>query len=411
VEVAFQARGRFEQASFLRHLAICLAAAAVCVLAGHVHAGNDTLWTLGFTVVVNLLITLVAERPGWTQFSLVLSPILGLAGWTVLVLLTGGVSSVFVAGFWLEILLSAWTCSTRGTLLVTAGAVAALWGQQGLLGMSGSARSLLLQTAFLAAMGGLTVLLSRRWARAQGATAQRHDEVRKRLRALEEEVEALRSGESREDLAGLAHAIKNAIHSLRGFALLIDTRHTASGRAQAFDGLRAVIDRLEEIARTTLGGRDRGGRAVVDGAEARTVLEEAIEEVSASYPDIGWHRRIDERLPTVYADRATLREALLNLARNAAEAMSGVGEIAVETVVGADRFEIRIRDNGSGFREEDLKRTHEPGFTTKPGGSGFGLFLTHRSLARYGGHVTVAPGREGGTVVSVGLSRGRRVLS
>lgn len=414
MESPFQARGRFERASFLRHIAICAAAAAACLLREHVHAGNDTLWILGITVVVNLLITVFADQPRLTRFSLVLSPIVGLAGWTVLVHLTGGVSSVFVAGFWLEIVLSAWICSTHGTLLVTAGAVAALWGQQSLLGTSVSPGPLLFQTAFLTAMGGLTVLLNRHWARAQREAAQRHDEVRERLAALEEEVEVLRSGETREDLAGLAHAIKNAIHSLRGFAVLIDTRQAASGRAEAFDGLRAVIDRLEEIARTALGCRHPGApgvTALVDGAETRNVIEEAIEEVSASYPDIGWRKRIDERLPTVHADRATLREALLNLARNAAEAMNGAGEIAVETVIGADRFEIQIKDHGSGLREEDLKRMHEPGFTTKPGGSGFGLFLTQRSLAWYGGQLTVAPARNGGTVVCVGLPRGRRVRS
>src|SRR5262245_54523055 len=176
---------RFERASFLRHLAICLAAASAFVFHEQLHAGNEALWILGLTAAINLLITLVAERPGWTRLSVVLSPCFGLAGWTILVHLTGGASSLFVPGFGLEIVLSAWTCASRGTLLVTGGATAALWAQQGLLGAGAIApfRLLVLETGFLAAMGGVTVLLTRQWVRAQVELARRHAEPMSRLRA------------------------------------------------------------------------------------------------------------------------------------------------------------------------------------------------------------------------------------
>jgi len=171
--------------------------------------------------------------------------------------------------------------------------------------------------------------------------------------------------------------------------------------------LRGVIDRLEDIARTTLGGSPRrdGAAGFVDGAEMRRAIEETIDEVTISYPRIGWTRSIDERLPRVDADPAMLRYALLNLARNAAEAMDGAGEIAVETVAGPEYVEIRIRDQGSGLSESDLHRSLAPGFTTKPGGSGFGLFLTRRLVEARGGRVTVMPALGGGAIVSLGLSR------
>jgi len=101
-----------------------------------------------------------------------------------------------------------------------------------------------------------------------------------------------------------------------------------------------------------------------------------------------------------------LRETLINVTRNAAEAMDGAGEITVETVLAADRFEIRILDHGTGLSEDNLRRTRTPGFTTKPGGSGFGLFLTRRFVESYGGRLTVSPAGDRGTVLSVGLLRG-----
>jgi signal transduction histidine kinase len=407
MESSLHAKGRFERASFVRHVAICLAALSAWVFREHVRAGNEALWILGITVLVNLLFTVVAEDPRWIRFSLVASPLFSLAGWTVLVHLTGGVSSPFIAGFWLELVLSAWTGSATGTLVVTAGAIAALWGQQALLDAGASTRPLLYQTAFLAAMGGVMLLLNRHWTRTQGESASRHAELMDRLRTLENEMDVLRGvGQAGENVARLAHALKNAIHSLRGFACLVDAQHAGpDGSTEAFDGLRAAIDRLEEITRMMLGGgaSAAGGAAVVAGADTRRVIEEMIEQISVCFPGIEWRTNIAERLPAVHADRAMLREALVDLARNAAEAMNGRGEIGVETVVGADRLEIRIRDHGAGFTENQLVRTISPGFTTKPGGSGFGLFLTRRFVESHGGRVTVSPGSGGGAVFSVGL--------
>lgn len=405
MESSFKARGRFERASFVRHLAICLAAAIAYVQRERLRPTSNTLWIIGITMIVNLAITVLPDRPKWTRRSLLVSPSVGLAGWTILAGVSGGVFSPFVPGFWLEIILSAWTSSSTGTALVTAGAAVALWTQQLLLGGDVPVRALVLQTGFLAAMGGVTFLLTQQWTRSQSESSRRHADLAERLRVLEGEIEALRAvGRVGANVALLAHALTNAVHSLRGFAALIDRGHAGPGRdAEALEGLRSAIDRLEELGRVTLGGAR--GVALVEGSETRRVIDEAIAEASASYPGVGWRKRIDEHLPAIHADRAILREALVNLTRNAAEAMDGAGEVSVETVVAADRFEIRIRDQGSGLTEDDLRRAEAPGFTTKPRGSGFGLFLTRRFVEAYGGRLTVGPAGDRGTVLSVGLLR------
>lgn len=398
---------RFERSSLFRHLAICLAAAAACVFHEQVRAGNGALWIIGLTAAINLGITLVAERPRWTRLSVVLSPCFGLAGWAILVHLTGGASSLFVPGFGLEIVLSAWTCAVRGTLLVTGGAAAALWAQQGLLGAIVPLRLLILETVFLTAMGGVTILVTRQWERTQWDLSRRHLELMNRLRTIEDEMETLRVvGEVGENVARLAHALKNAIHSLRGFAALLDPRHAGPDtHAKAFDGLWASIDRLEEIVRITLGspGSVAVPQSPADRAETRRVIEETLEEVSLAYPRVGWQKSIGEPLPPVCVHRAMLREVLLNLTRNAAEAMHGSGEVAIEAVVEADHVEVRIRDHGSGLTQREFERTLKPGFTTKPGGSGFGLFLARRIVESHGGRLTAEPANGGGVIFSVGL--------
>ena len=74
------------------------------------------------------------------------------AGWTALVSCTRGVESPFIAGLWLEIVLSAMTVAPRGTVVVTGSAVAALWLQQMFLGLGGALSSLVLQSGFLFGM-------------------------------------------------------------------------------------------------------------------------------------------------------------------------------------------------------------------------------------------------------------------
>ena len=397
-----QARSRFERASFVRHLAIGLAAVVAYVLRAHVQTRNETLWIIGSIAVVNVLLTLVPDRPRWTRVSLVLSPIAGLAGWSVLVYATGGASSVFVSGFWLEILLSAWTCSSAGTRAITAGAVAALWAPRAVAVDETSIRTLLFQTAFLVAMGACTVLLTRHWRRAQRDADRDHTIAMGRLRELEAEIESLRAvGEVGTHVALLAHGLKNAVHSLRGFAALMDPRHAdAESRAEALDGLRAAIDRLEEIARVTL----RSGATLLPGFETRRVIDETVAELSRLHPAIHWMVRLDDSLPSIRADAGMLREALINLARNAVEAMEGAGEVSIETAVDDGRFEIRIRDHGPGFDAAKLDRAPAP--STKPGGSGFGLFLTRRLVESRGGRVTASPPHGRGMVLCVALPLG-----
>ena len=404
VELPPQARSRFERASFVRHLAIALAAVVAYVLREHVQTRNETLWIIGSIAIVNMLLTLVPDRPRWTRVSLFLSPIAGLAGWSALVYATGGASSMFVAGLWLEVLLSAWTCTSAGTRAVTAGAVAALWAPRALGVDETSIRTVVFQTAFLVAMGACTVLLTRHWRRAQRDADRDHTILMGRLRELESEIESLRAlGEVGTHVALLAHGLKNAVHSLRGFAALMEPRHDdAEGRAEALDGLRAAIDRLEEIARVTL----RNGDGLLSGTDTRRVIDETVAELSRLHPGIGWTVRAGERLPSIRADAAMLREALINLARNAVEAMDGSGEVSIETAVDDGRFEIRVRDHGPGFDAAELGRA-SPTRTTKPGGSGFGLFLTRRLVESRGGRLTARAPQGRGAVLCVALPLGQ----
>jgi len=101
--------------------------------------------------------------------------------------------------------------------------------------------------------------------------------------------------------------------------------------------------------------------------------------------------------PEVWLDDRLLRQALENLVRNGAEAISGQGVVRIETDV-VDRFlVIRVRDTGAGIPAEIRERLFEPFFTTKPQGTGLGLATTQQIIFEHNGHLLVDSTPEKGT--------------
>jgi signal transduction histidine kinase len=123
-------------------------------------------------------------------------------------------------------------------------------------------------------------------------------------------------------------------------------------------------------------------------------------------------------LPTVRVDASQIRQALLNLIRNAAEAMPEGGTLTVRagTVTGTrdsglgvnqdsgSRFvEIAVTDAGVGIAPEDLGRVFEPFFTTKEGGTGLGLAISREIAVEHGGTLACESGPGNGATFRLTL--------
>jgi signal transduction histidine kinase len=111
-----------------------------------------------------------------------------------------------------------------------------------------------------------------------------------------------------------------------------------------------------------------------------------------------------ERLPHVHADEGQLRQCLLNLLRNAAEAMeqSG-GTITMRTTLEGNSVLVSVADDGPGIDAEHQAHIFDPFFTTRAGGTGLGLALTHQIVVEHGGAIDVQSKVGEGTVFSVAL--------
>ena len=107
----------------------------------------------------------------------------------------------------------------------------------------------------------------------------------------------------------------------------------------------------------------------------------------------------------VRMDRATLQQALLNIALNGLQAMPGGGVLSVQIELKPPENWVRIvvADRGPGIPPADLDRIFEPYFTTKEGGTGLGLALARKIVREHGGDILAANGPGGGAVFTISL--------
>src|SRR5690606_20968451 len=107
--------------------------------------------------------------------------------------------------------------------------------------------------------------------------------------------------------------------------------------------------------------------------------------------------------PAVMADPSQLRRALLNLIRNAMDAMEGGGSLTIRCGSNATHAIIEVGDSGPGIPAEELERIFDPFFSTKVSGTGLGLPLTAQIIEEHGGRILVASQMGAGSVFKIEL--------
>ena len=224
--------------------------------------------------------------------------------------------------------------------------------------------------------------------------AQAQDQLvhRERLAALGE-LAAVVAHEVRNPLG----VIFNSLGSLRrlfrpgGDALLL------------FDMAQEEADRLNRIVGDLLDFA-RPSTPTLHPEPLDRVLEEAVAVALADAPrGIAVRHEVAPGLPLVPMDARLLRQAIVNVAANAVQAMPGGGTLTVGARVAGDSAVVELRDTGPGIPHEARQRIFEPFFTTKATGTGLGLAVVKRIVDGHHGRVEVETPASGGVAFVIHL--------
>ena len=114
-------------------------------------------------------------------------------------------------------------------------------------------------------------------------------------------------------------------------------------------------------------------------------------------------------LPLIALDRILIEQVVLNLSRNAMEAMDVINSsqrfLKISTSVGKPNgIEVSVEDSGPGMTNEEIKKVFEPFYTTKENGTGLGLVICNSIIKAHQGRLWVVPGEHGGSVFSFYLT-------
>ncbi len=230
---------------------------------------------------------------------------------------------------------------------------------------------------------------------------------------LREQVALKRNLESLGEMsAGLAHEFKNAIAALHGYAQFLQSvDHDERGRTAA-SGLLQEVRNLSEMVTAFLNFA-RPQPLQLEDISLDELISDSARELTSLFAD----RRVELILAdnakgiSIQADARMLRQALVNLVRNAAEAIPEENldrRVVISTSVEPGQRDeswvtIMIRDTGKGIPTANLPKIFIPFFTTKSTGHGVGLALAHRVIAEHGGTLTAANGNDGGALFTVRL--------
>ena len=112
---------------------------------------------------------------------------------------------------------------------------------------------------------------------------------------------------------------------------------------------------------------------------------------------------VDRGVPLMEIDRTQLRQAVLNLVKNALEALSSGGALTITSRLEGEQVDIAVTDTGPGISQEVGHRLFEPFFTTKPQGTGLGLSIARQVTDEHGGELSWSTPSGGGAAFTIRL--------
>ena len=197
---------------------------------------------------------------------------------------------------------------------------------------------------------------------------------------------------------GLAHELRNPLHIVRGDAELLARQPV---NREACEDILEEVDRIDRFI-TELLDYTRPLEPGKDPEEVAPVIRSAVDAVRRTMGSSGVQIVVtcDEDL-VLPVEPDHLRQVLVNLVSNAAEAVDGQGEVTVRASKQEGGLRVEVTDRGRGIAEPDREQVFSPFFTRRPAGTGLGLSIVQRLVQLYDGTIELNSEPGNGTTFTV----------
>jgi len=212
--------------------------------------------------------------------------------------------------------------------------------------------------------------------------------------------------------ASIGHELNNYLTLILNNAELLPISLRKSDFERAKSNARAILNSVTTMKRFTDGLMDFSS---LETQKVDYNLKNLIDDLLFSmkpqkqFSEIKFVANFDPNLPKLKLDVGQIQQVLLNLIKNAADAIKRKkeknGRIAISTSYNRykNKAEIKIEDNGAGIPKENLEKIFEPRFTTKKGGHGFGLVTCMKIAGNHKGKISVESKVGKGSIFTLSL--------
>ncbi|ADC50896.1 PAS/PAC signal transduction histidine kinase SpoIIJ-like protein [Alkalihalophilus pseudofirmus OF4] len=201
--------------------------------------------------------------------------------------------------------------------------------------------------------------------------------------------------------AGVAHEIRNPLTAIKGFLQLFQREKEFN--EQFLDLVMEELERVESIIYEYLTLAKPNHESTFDNLHLQPLVNKVMTLVETQ--SIMKNVQIDfeyENVPPICGSEKQLKQVLLNLIKNAIEAVDVNGEIVIRLLNHAeDQICIQIEDNGCGISSERIARLGEPFYSTKEKGTGLGLMVCYKIIEHHQGILTIHSEEGAGTRIDV----------
>ena len=207
--------------------------------------------------------------------------------------------------------------------------------------------------------------------------------------------------------AGIAHEIKNPLTGVAlGLEKLENTVSLGTKEVKVLNKVLEDIDRINEIVSRLL-DLSRKKKPEMEVLYINDIIKDVLLNIGplAKQENVEVVTNLNKDLPRINADGGQLYQVFLNLGLNAIQAMPNGGTLAISTDKtdsnGEKRISISFKDSGIGISKENIRKIFEPFFSSRKGGTGLGMSISHRIVKDHGGNIEIESEPGKGTEIIV----------